>query len=65
MEYQIDKSVVMDQYRVMDGPEAFELYIEGMYSQLATNDDYDFKEYLAPKYTGQMKDLKGHLKAIS
>jgi hypothetical protein len=46
----MDDTVILDEYKQIDGLEAFELFLEGFNSQL-TSENYDFHECLATFYT--------------
>lgn len=54
----------MDQSHVIDGPSAFELFAEGLYSQLSTFDRYDFEPCLQKFYTDELDQLSNYLKQI-
>ena len=46
----------MDEYDVVDGPFAYELFMEGFNSQLS-NENYDFKDCLKTFYSNELSQL--------
>lgn len=58
-----DDTVILDEYDEVDGPFAFELFIEGFNSQLSS-ENYDFKECLATFYSNELSQLDSYLTQI-
>jgi hypothetical protein len=54
----------MDEYDEVDGPAAYELFVEGFNSQLST-ENYDFNECLSTFYTNELSQLDSYLSSIN
>lgn len=59
----IDDTVILDEYDEVDGPKAYELFLEGFNSQLSS-ESYDFNECLATFYSNELSQLDQYLQGI-
>lgn len=59
----LDDTVIMDQYDTLDGPAAYELFIEGLNQQFK-GEYHDAKDCVATFYANELNLLDGYLAAI-